>query len=82
MVIPDDYANLMQEGRMVDITIRADLSEDALNSPLRRIDEAVKDYAREIASNRILLSVPLMPSNIGVNSSWTKKALASELLTI
>ncbi len=55
ITIPDDAQKMMQEGKPVNITLSADYSEKALNSPIRRIKNSVNQYSQTIGYKRILI---------------------------
>lgn len=53
--IPDDFATSMVEGKMIEIVLRADFSEKAINSPLRRVKSEIRNYARSIGAKRLIV---------------------------
>ena len=55
LIIPDDFAKNMEEGKVIDIVLRADYSEKALNSPLRRIKTEISFYAQSIGAKRLVV---------------------------
>ena len=53
--IPESFAEDMREGVIINVTLRADFSEQSLNTPLRRVKNAIRDYSREIGYKRLLV---------------------------
>lgn len=55
LVIPEDFAESMNEGRVITITLRADFSEKALNSPIRRVKSQIHAYGQNIGAKRLIV---------------------------
>lgn len=55
ITIPETFANDMVEGRTIDVTLRADYSDKAMGSPIRRIKDTVGDYSRGIGYRRLIV---------------------------
>jgi sodium transport system permease protein len=55
LMIPDDFVENMQEGRVITITLRADFSEKALNSPIRRVKNEISLYGQSIGAKRLIV---------------------------
>ncbi len=55
LIIPDDFVENMQEGRVITITLRADFSEKALNSPIRRVKNEINLYGQSIGAKRLIV---------------------------
>jgi sodium transport system permease protein len=55
LVIPDDFVQKMLDGKTIEITLRADFSEKALNSPLRRVKNEIRRYGQSIGSKRLIV---------------------------
>jgi len=55
LMIPDDFVENMQEGRVITITLRADFSEKALNSPIRRVKNEINLYGQSIGAKRLIV---------------------------
>ena len=55
LIIPDDFAEKMLAGKVIELTLRTDYSEKALNSPLRRIKNEIRRYASVIGSKRLIV---------------------------
>ncbi len=53
--IPETFAQDMIDGKPIDIILRTDYSEKALNAPIRRIKDTVNQYARLIGYKRLLV---------------------------
>ncbi|WP_448546628.1 ABC transporter permease [Thalassotalea fusca] len=53
--IPASFAEDMAKGVVINITLRADFSEQSLSSPLRRVKNSIRDYSREIGYKRLLV---------------------------
>jgi len=55
MEIPDSFAQDMLDGKTIDIILRTDYSDKAMNSPMRRIKGAVRGYSRVIGYKRLMV---------------------------
>lgn len=55
LIIPSDFAENMLAGKVIEITLRTDYSEKALNSPLRRVKGEIRNYASIIGSKRLIV---------------------------
>lgn len=55
LIIPDNYAQHLLEGKGIDIIVRSDYSEKSLSAPLRRIRGAIRDYSMAIGYKRLLV---------------------------
>jgi len=55
LIIPDTFAQDMNEGKPIDVILRADYSEKALGSPLRRIKDEIRNYSLTIGYKRLLV---------------------------
>jgi len=55
ITIPEIYAAKMVEGKPIDIVLKADYSDKASLSPIRRIKGVVRDHAREIGYKRLIM---------------------------
>lgn len=68
ITIPENYAGRMSEGRIIDITLRADYSDKPSLSPIRRVKDVVRDHARAIGYGRLVMrgidTRILMPINL------------------
>ena len=53
--IPQSFAQDMLDGKTIDIILRTDYSDKAMNSPLRRIKAAVRSYSRTIGYKRLMI---------------------------
>lgn len=53
--IPADYAQNMQDGFTIDLVLRADMSEKANLSAVRRIEDAIAQHANAIGMKRLLV---------------------------
>ena len=53
--IPDSFNQDMLEGKTVDIHLSADFSEKANMSPIRRINNTINNFARQIGYKRLLV---------------------------
>lgn len=55
VIIPDNYATDMMDGKPIDIILRADFSEKSLTSPLRRIKDEIRSFSMAIGYKRLLV---------------------------
>ena len=55
ITIPDTFAQNMLDGEMIDIILRTDYSDKAINAPIRRIKDEIRNYARAIGYKRLLV---------------------------
>ncbi|WP_077339257.1 ABC transporter permease [Pseudocolwellia agarivorans] len=55
LIIPENFAEYMEEGRVITINLRADFSEKALNAPIRRIKNQINQYAQSIGAKRLIV---------------------------
>lgn len=55
LIIPEDFAQNMMEGKVIEVVLRADYSEKALNSPLRRVKTEIRMYAQSIGAKRLIV---------------------------
>lgn len=55
LIIPENFAESMNEGRVISITLRADFSEKALNSPIRRVKHQIHAYGQNIGAKRLIV---------------------------
>lgn len=55
LIIPEDFAKHMNEGRVITITLRADFSEKALNSAIRRVKHQINAYGQNIGAKRLIV---------------------------
>jgi len=55
LIIPENFAKSMMEGRAITLTLRADFSEKALNAPIRRIKNQINSYAQSIGAKRLIV---------------------------
>lgn len=55
IIIPENYATQMTEGRPIEVILRADYSDKAMNSPLRRIKEVISKHSLTIGYKRLLV---------------------------
>jgi len=53
--IPDSFAKDMVAGETIDIVLRTDYSDKAMNAPIRRIKNEIRNYARSIGYKRLLV---------------------------
>lgn len=53
--IPADYGQKMADGFTIDLTLRADMSEQANVSAVRRIQDAISEHASAIGMKRLLV---------------------------
>ena len=53
--IPQDYVELMQQGKPVTLTLKADYSEKNLRTPLRRLESLIQGYSAKIGSTRLIM---------------------------
>ncbi|NQZ82077.1 MAG: ABC transporter permease [Colwellia sp.] len=55
ITIPETFAKDMIAGETIDIVLRTDYSDKAMNAPLRRIKDEIRNYARSIGYKRLLV---------------------------
>lgn len=55
LTIPDSFSQDLLDGKVIELYLRADHSEKAMRSPLRRIKGAIRDYTRMIGYTRLLV---------------------------
>ena len=55
ITIPETFAKDMLAGETIDIVLRTDYSDKAMNAPLRRIKDEIRNYARSIGYKRLLV---------------------------
>jgi len=55
LVIPENFSQNMTEGRVITITLKADYSEKALSSPIRRVKNQINTYAQNIGAKRLIV---------------------------
>ncbi len=55
IVIPENFATNMVEGRPIDVILRADYSDKPSLTPTRRIKDVVRDHARNIGYKRLIM---------------------------
>ena len=55
LTIPESYNEDMLAGKTVDIHLKADYSDKAMNSPIRRVKDTVRTFARTIGYKRLLV---------------------------
>ncbi|XQW84383.1 ABC transporter permease [Thalassotalea piscium] len=55
LTIPETFGKDMVDGKKIDIYLKADFSEKAMNAPLRRIKETIRNYAQAIGYKRLLV---------------------------
>jgi sodium transport system permease protein len=53
--IPDTFAKDMIDGKTIDVTLTVDYSEESLRSPIRRIKNSIRQYARVIGYKRLIM---------------------------
>lgn len=53
--IPEDYAADMAEGKPIKLHLQADFTDKAVNPPVRRINNAVREFSLSIGYKRLLL---------------------------
>ncbi|PKG82431.1 ABC transporter permease [Colwellia sp. 75C3] len=53
--IPEDYAADMAEGKPIKLHLQADFTDKAVQPPVRRINNAVRDFSMSIGYKRLLL---------------------------
>jgi sodium transport system permease protein len=53
--IPEDYATDMAEGRPIKLHLQADFTDKAVQPPVRRINNAVREFSMSIGYKRLLL---------------------------
>lgn len=53
--IPEDYAERMAEGKPIKLHLQADFTDKAVNPPVRRINNAVREFSLSIGYKRLLL---------------------------
>lgn len=55
LTIPETFSKDMLAGKTIDVVLKTDYSDKAMNAPMRRIKDAINDYSREIGYNRLLV---------------------------
>ena len=55
LAIPENFSQNMTEGRVITITLKADYSEKALSSPIRRVKNQINTYAQNIGAKRLIV---------------------------
>jgi len=55
LIIPENFAKNMMEGRVITLTLRADFSEKALNAPIRRVKNQINSYSQSIGAKRLIV---------------------------
>jgi len=55
LIIPDDFAKNMAQGRVITLILKADYSEKSLNAPIRRVKQHIHIYAQSIGAKRLIL---------------------------
>jgi len=53
--IPEDFAQSMLEGKVIEIILQADFSEKSLNAPIRRVKNEIRVYAQSIGAKRLIV---------------------------
>ena len=53
--IPEDYAENMAQGKSIKLHLKADFTDKAVNPPVRRINNAVREFSLSIGYKRLLL---------------------------
>lgn len=53
--IPDDYAENMTQGKAIKLHLIADFTDKAVNPPVRRINNAVREFSLSIGYKRLLV---------------------------
>ncbi len=53
--IPDDYAENMTQGKAIKLQLKADFTDKAVNPPVRRINNAVREFSLSIGYKRLLV---------------------------
>jgi len=53
--IPEIFSKNMTDGITINVILRTDYSDKAMKAPIRRIQDAIKDYARVIGYKRLLV---------------------------
>jgi sodium transport system permease protein len=53
--IPEDYAENMAQGKAIKLHLKADFTDKAVNPPVRRINNAVREFSLSIGYKRLLL---------------------------
>ncbi len=53
--IPDDYAENMTQGKAIKLHLKADFTDKAVNPPVRRINNAVREFSLSIGYKRLLV---------------------------
>jgi len=55
VIIPESFSQDMLDGKPIDIILRTDYSDQAMNAPIRRIKDAINNFARSIGMKRLLV---------------------------
>lgn len=55
ITIPDTFVSDMVEGKAIKLYLQADFTDKAVNSPVRRINNAVRSYSLSIGSKRLIM---------------------------
>ncbi|MEW6995178.1 ABC transporter permease [Colwelliaceae bacterium MEBiC 14330] len=53
--IPEDYAENMTQGKVIKLHLKADFTDKAVNPPVRRINNAVREFSLSIGYKRLLV---------------------------
>ncbi len=53
--IPEDYAKSMAEGNPIKLHLKADFTDKAVNPPVRRINNAIREFSLSIGYKRLLV---------------------------
>ncbi len=53
--IPEDYAQSMAQGKAIKLHLKADFTDKAVNPPVRRINNAIREFSLSIGYKRLLL---------------------------
>ncbi|MEW6981552.1 ABC transporter permease [Colwelliaceae bacterium 6471] len=53
--IPSNFAENMVQGRSIELILRTDYSDKAMNAPLKRIKNVIQDFSQQIGIKRILV---------------------------
>jgi len=53
--IPETFSKDMIDGKTIDVTLTVDYSEESLRSPIRRIKNSIRQYARVIGYKRLIM---------------------------
>lgn len=55
LIVPDTFSNDMNQGKVIDLVLKADMSDQSMDLPMRRIKAAVGKYSSEIGAKRLLM---------------------------